>query len=145
MNIILIMVQVLEILQVFSIGIIDVMIILFFIGVNGQVWDYLLYYIDIKVWILKNVVVVNKCVFCCLSDEQCQVILEVVVKVEDKGWIGVCVMVVEDIVILVENGIMVIEFLEELMQEFQKIGDIMIKEWEQEVLKEVGVIFENYC
>ena len=30
------------------------------------------------------------------------------------------------------------------MQEFQKIGDIMIQEWEEEAPKEVGAILQNY-
>ena len=69
-------VQVPEIPQAFSTGIIDAMITSPSTGANGQAWDYLSHYTDIKAWIPKNVVVVNKRAFRRLSDEQRQVILD---------------------------------------------------------------------
>ena len=106
-------VQVPEIPQAFSTGIIDAMITSPSTGANGQAWDYLSHYTDIKAWIPKNVVVVNK-------------------------------RAAEDTATLAENGIEVSEPSEQLMQEFQKIGDIMIQEWEEEAPKEVGTILQNY-
>ena len=50
----------------------------------------------------------------------------------------------EDTATLAENGITVSEPSEQLMKEFQKIGDIMIQEWEEEAPKEVGAILQNY-
>ncbi len=137
-------VQVPEIPQAFSTGIIDAMITSPSTGANGQAWDYLSHYTDIKAWIPKNVVVVNKRAFRRLSDEQRQVILEAAAKAEDKGWTGVRVTAAEDTATLAENGIVVSEPSEELMNEFQKIGDIMIKEWEAEAPNEVGAILEAY-
>ena len=137
-------VQVPEIPQAFSTGIIDAMITSPSTGANGQAWDYLSHYTDIKAWIPKNVVVVNKRAFRRLSEEQQQVILDAAAAAETKGWEGVRVTAAEDTATLAENGIEVSEPSEQLMQEFQKIGDIMIQEWEEEAPKEVGAILQNY-
>ncbi|WP_278366831.1 TRAP transporter substrate-binding protein [Marinobacter salarius] len=137
-------VQVPEIPQAFSTGIIDAMITSPSTGANGQAWDYLSHYTDIKAWIPKNVVVVNKRAFRRLSEEQQQVILDAAAAAETKGWEGVRVTAAEDTATLAENGIEVSEPSEQLMQEFQKIGDIMIQEWEEEAPKEVGTILQNY-
>ena len=137
-------VQVPEIPQAFSTGIIDAMITSPSTGANGQAWDYLSHYTDIKAWIPKNVVVVNKRAFRRLSEEQQQVILDAAAAAETKGWEGVRVTAAEDTATLAENGIEVSEPSEQLMQEFQKIGDIMIQEWEEEAPQEVGAILHNY-
>lgn len=137
-------VQVPEIPQGFSTGIIDAMITSPSTGTNGQAWDYVSHYTDIKAWIPKNVVVVNKRAFRRLSDEQRQVILDAAAAAEEKGWKGVLKTAAEDTATLAENGIVVSEPSEKLMQEFQKIGDIMIREWEEEAPKEVGAILKSY-
>lgn len=137
-------VQVPEIPQAFSTGIIDAMITSPSTGANGQAWDYLSHYTDIKAWIPKNVVVVNKRAFRRLSDEQQQVILDAAAAAEQKGWEGVRVTAAEDTATLAEHGIQVSDPSAQLMQEFQKIGDIMIREWEEEAPEEVGAILENY-
>jgi len=137
-------VQVPEIPQAFSTGIIDAMITSPSTGANGQAWDYVSHYTDIKAWIPKNVVVVNKRAFRRLSDEQQQVILDAAATAEEKGWKGVRETAAEDTATLAENGIEVSEPSEQLMQEFQKIGDVMIREWEEEAPEEVGAILKNY-
>lgn len=137
-------VQVPEIPQAFSTGIIDAMITSPSTGANGQAWDYVSHYTDIKAWIPKNVVVVNKRAFRRLSDAQQQVILHAAAKAEEKAWKGVRETAAEDTATLAENGIEVSEPSEQLMQEFQKIGDVMIREWEEEAPEEVGAILKNY-
>ncbi|MCM0612896.1 TRAP transporter substrate-binding protein [Marinobacter sediminum] len=137
-------VQVPEIPQAFSTGIIDAMITSPSTGANGQAWDYLSHYTDIKAWIPKNVVVANKRAFLRLSDEQQQVIRDAAAAAEARGWKGVRVTAAEDTATLAENGITVSEPSDELMSELQKIGDIMVKEWEEEAPEEVGAILSNY-
>lgn len=137
-------VQVPDIPQAFSTGIIDAMITSPSTGANGQAWDYVSHYTDIKAWIPKNVVVANKRAFRRLSDEQRQIILDAAAAAEQKGWEGVRQTAAEDTATLAANGIDVSEPSDELMQELQKIGDIMIKEWEDEAPQEVGAILKTY-
>jgi len=136
-------VQVPEIPQAFSTGIIDAMITSPSTGANGQAWDYVSNYTDIKAWIPKNIVVANKRTFQRLDEKQRKVILDAAAVAEGKGWDGVRKTAAEDTAILAENGITVSEPSEQLIQELQKIGEIMIKEWEEES-PEVGTILKNY-
>ncbi|RRJ85389.1 C4-dicarboxylate ABC transporter substrate-binding protein [Aestuariirhabdus litorea] len=137
-------VQVPEIPQAFSTGIIDAMITSPSTGVNGQAWDYLSHYTDVKAWIPKNVVVVNKRAFRRLDKETQQVILTAAANAEEKGWNGVRAQATKDTATLAQNGITVTEPSPELMTELQKIGEIMIKEWKEEAPEEVGAILNQF-
>lgn len=136
-------VQVPEIPQAFSTGIIDAMITSPSTGVNGQAWDYLTNYTDVRAWIPKNVVVVNKRSFKRLDKKTQQVILDAAVSAEAKGWAGVRVKAAEDTMMLAENGIVVSEPSPELMEELNKIGATMVDEWKAEA-PEVETILSNY-
>ncbi|HEY5718397.1 MAG TPA: TRAP transporter substrate-binding protein [Motiliproteus sp.] len=137
-------VQVPEIPQAFSTGIIDAMITSPSTGVNGQAWDYLSHYTDIKAWIPKNMVVVNKRAFRRLSKDAQQAILAAAAKAEAKGWAGVRAKAAEDTQTLANNGISVSDPSIELMSELQFIGDVMIDEWKAEASTEVSAILNKY-
>lgn len=137
-------VQVPEIPQAFSTGIIDAMITSPSTGVNGQAWDYLEYFTNVRAWIPKNVVVVNKRAFQRLDDKTQQVILDAAAHAEAQGWKRVRVTAAEDTETLAKNGIKVSEPSAELMAELQKIGDVMIDEWKAEAPAEVEAILSSY-
>jgi len=137
-------VQVPEIPQAFSTGIIDAMITSPTTGVNGQSWDYLSHYTDIKAWIPKNIVVVNKRAFRRLDKATQEIILAAAARVENKGWERVRETAREDTASLAENGIVVSEPSAELMTELEKIGEVMTAEWEAEAPVEVGRILKRY-
>ncbi|MEH6472453.1 MAG: C4-dicarboxylate ABC transporter substrate-binding protein, partial [Halopseudomonas sp.] len=136
-------VQVPEIPQAFSTGIIDAMITSPSTGVNGQAWDYLSHYTDVRAWIPKNVVVVNKRSFKRLDKKTQQVILDAAAAAEAKGWAGVRGKALEDTKTLAEKGIVVSEPSAELMVELNKIGATMIEEWKAEA-PEVEAILTNF-
>ena len=137
-------VQVPEIPQAFSTGIIDAMITSPSTGANGQAWDYLTHYTDIRAWIPKNIVVVNKRAFRRLDKDTQQIILAAAENAERKGWEGVRATAKQDTETLAANGIVVSEPSAELMSELEKIGAIMIKEWEAEAPAEVGKLLKQY-
>jgi TRAP-type C4-dicarboxylate transport system substrate-binding protein len=136
-------VQVPEIPQAFSTGIIDAMITSPSTGVNGQSWDYLSDYTDIRAWIPKNVVVVNKRAFKRLDKETQQLIRTAAANAERKGWAGVRGKALEDTQTLADNGITVAEPSAELLEELTKIGETMIEEWQAEA-PEIAAILKNY-
>ncbi|MFT5722000.1 MAG: TRAP-type C4-dicarboxylate transport system substrate-binding protein [Motiliproteus sp.] len=136
-------VQVPEIPQAFSTGIIDAMITSPSTGVNGQAWDYLSHYTDIRAWIPKNVVVVNKRAFKRLDNKTQQLILAAAANAELKGWAGVRGKALEDTKTLAENGITVAEPSAQLLEELNAIGKTMIKEWQAEA-PEVAAILKNF-
>jgi TRAP-type C4-dicarboxylate transport system substrate-binding protein len=137
-------VQVPEIPQAFSTGIIDAMITSPSTGANGQAWDYLSHYTDIAAWIPKNVVVANTRAFKRLSQETQDVIMKAAAAAEAKGWAGVVDQAAKDTATLSENGIVVSEPSDELMTELRKIGAIMIDEWKAEAPTEVSAILDQY-
>lgn len=137
-------IQVPEIPQAFSTGIIDAMITSPSTGVNGQAWDYVSNFTDIRAWIPKNIVVVNKRTFRRLSEEQQKIILDAAAAAEARGWEEVRETARKDTEALAEHGITVSEPSPELMAELQKIGDIMIEEWKEEAPEEVGAILAGY-
>lgn len=137
-------VQVPDIPQAFSTGIIDAMITSPSTGANGQAWDYLSHYTEVAAWIPKNVVVVNKRAFRRLDKDTQTAILEAAANAEAKGWAGVVEQARMDTQTLADNGIVVSQPTDELMAELQKIGDIMVKEWEAEAPAEVGAILTRY-
>lgn len=136
-------VQVPEIPQAFSTGIIDAMITSPSTGANGQAWDYVKHYTDIKAWIPKNVVVINKRAFKRLDKASQQAILEAAANAESQGWEIVQEQAAKDTQTLSDNGISVVEPSDKLMQELTTIGTTMTQEWAAEA-PEVVTILNTY-
>lgn len=137
-------VQVPEIPQAFSTGIIDAMITSPSTGANGQAWDYLSHYTDIAAWIPKNVIVANTRAFKRLSAGTQQAILEAAARAEKKGWEGVREQAKKDTQTLADNGIKVSAPSAELMDSLRDIGAVMIEEWKAEAPDEVSAILTAY-
>ncbi|MFL7012727.1 TRAP transporter substrate-binding protein [Enterovibrio norvegicus] len=125
-------VQVPDIPQAFSTGIIDAMITSPSTGANGQAWDYLSHFNEIKAWIPKNFVVVNKRAFKRLDKDDQKAILDAAEKAEARGWNEVTAQEAKDTKTLADNGIVVSQPSEQLLGELQAIGQTMTNEWEQE-------------
>jgi len=137
-------IQVPEIPQAFSTGIIDAMITSPTTGVNGQAWDYLTHYNDIQAWIPKNMVVVNMRSFKRLDKATQQVILDAAANVEKQGWAQVRINAKQDTASLASNGIKVSTPSAELSGEFNAIGKTMTQEWIDESGPAIKTLLENY-
>ncbi|OUS39676.1 C4-dicarboxylate ABC transporter substrate-binding protein ['Osedax' symbiont bacterium Rs2_46_30_T18] len=137
-------VQVPEIPQAFSTGIVEAMITSPSTGVNGQAWDYITDYTDVKAWIPKNVVVVNAKAFKRLDEKSQKVIMDAAANAEKKGWEGVRAQAKKDTQTLVDNGIKVVQPSADLLKELSKIGKVMVKEWQDESGAEIDTILTNY-
>jgi len=137
-------IQVPEIPQAFSTGIIDAMITSPSTGANGQAWDYVNNYTDIQAWIPKNVVVVNTRAFKRLDKETQQVILDAAAHAEKKGWEVVQAEAKKDTQTLIDNGIVVAQPSEKLLEELAVIGQTMEAEWLAESGPEIKALIENY-
>ncbi|WP_191601487.1 TRAP transporter substrate-binding protein [Marinomonas algicola] len=137
-------IQVPEIPQAFSTGIIDAMITSPSTGANGQAWDYVNNYTDIQAWIPKNVVVVNTRSFKRLDKETQQVILDAAANAEKAGWEVVQAEAKKDTQTLIDNGIAVAQPSEQLLGELATIGETMEAEWLAESGPEIKALIENY-
>nr|WP_275665943.1 MULTISPECIES: TRAP transporter substrate-binding protein [unclassified Vibrio] len=137
-------VQLPDIPQAFSTGIIDAMITSPSTGANGQAWDYLSHFTEVKAWIPKNFVVVNKRAFKRLDKDTQKSILTAAAKAETSAWDLVVEREARDTAILADNGIKVTQPSEELLSELKEIGVTMTKEWEQEAPAEVKMVLDRY-
>lgn len=137
-------IQVPDIPQAFSTGIIQAMITSPSTGVDSQAWDYVNYYTDVKAWIPKNIVVVNKRAFRRLDKDTQSAILAAAKNAEALGWEKVAERAASDKAKLAANGMQVSDPSPELLNELQAIGATMIEEWKAEAPKEVGDILTRY-
>ena len=137
-------IQVPDIPQAFSTGIIQAMITSPSTGVDSQAWDYVNYYTDVKAWIPKNIVVVNKRSFRRLDKDTQKVVLEAAKNAEAAGWTKVAERAAKDKAALAANGMTVTDPSPELLKELQAIGKTMTEEWKAEAPKEVGEILTRY-
>ncbi len=133
-----------DIPQAFSTGIIQAMITSPSTGVDSQIWDYVKYYTDVKAWVPKTMVMVNKRAFLRLDKATQQIMLDAAQHVESIGWIKVAARAAKDTATLLAKGMEVSEPSPKLLKELQAIGKIMIDEWRAEAPKEVGEILSRY-
>src|SRR5699024_1296123 len=78
-------VEVPEVPQAFSTGIIDAMITSPTTGVNTKAWDYVDYFYTIRAWVPKNMVLVNQEAFDALPDETQALILDAAEGAGQRG------------------------------------------------------------
>jgi TRAP-type transport system periplasmic protein len=137
-------VQVPDIPQAFSTGIIDAMVTSPSTGANGQAWDYLSHFTEIKAWIPKNVVVINKRAFKRLDEKSQKAILDAASAANDRGWNEVLDQEAKDTKTLMDNGIVVSAPSEKLLNELQAIGVTMTQEWEAENPEVLSPVIKAY-
>ncbi|TBR41595.1 C4-dicarboxylate ABC transporter substrate-binding protein [Marinomonas agarivorans] len=137
-------IQVPDIPQAFSTGIIDAMVTSPSTGANGQAWDYVNHYTNIQAWIPKNMVVVNTRSFKRLDKDAQQALLTAAANAEEKGWQIVREQAKKDTQTLIDNGITVVEPSDTLVKELSAIGAQMKQEWIDESGAEVKAVLTNY-
>ncbi|MEC8080414.1 MAG: TRAP transporter substrate-binding protein [Pseudomonadota bacterium] len=137
-------VQVPDVPQAFSTGIIQAMVTSPSTGADTQAWDYVNYYTDIKAWIPKNIVIVNKRAFARLDKDTQKIIMDAAQHVETEGWKRVVVRGESDTQTLKDNGMTVSEPTETFVKELKEIGATMASEWEAEDPATISKILERY-
>lgn len=137
-------IQVPDIPQAFSTGIIQAMITSPSTGVDSQAWDYVKNYTDIKAWIPKDIVIVNKRAFRHLDKDTQKIVLEAAKNAEAEGWKRVAARAAKDKATLAEHNMTITEPSAQLESELKAIGVTMTNEWKAQAPKEVGAILDRY-
>lgn len=127
-------IQVPEIPQGFSTGIIDAMITSGASGSASKAWDFTQYYTEVNAWMPKNMVFINKRVWRKLTKGQQNIIKSAAQKAEKRGWKYSMQANERDRNTLQENGMKIIQPNSDLMMSMKEVGDIMLKDW----LKKTG-------
>jgi TRAP-type transport system periplasmic protein len=137
-------VEVPEIPQAFSTGLVDAMVTSPSTGVDSQAWDFLSHYYDTRAWLPKNMVIVNRRAFQRLDEATQEALLQAAEAAEERGWELSQEETDKLIQTLAENGIKVAEPSETLRQELAEIGETMTEEWRRQAGEDGERILEAY-
>lgn len=133
-----------EIGQAFSTGVISGMLTSPTTGVDSQAWDFVKHYYDVKAFIPKNFVLVNKAAFDALPPGSQTALTEAAAEAETRGWQMAVEATNEATAKLRENGMEVHEPSPALAADLQKVGQTMGDEWAQSGGEGVQAILEAY-
>jgi TRAP-type C4-dicarboxylate transport system substrate-binding protein len=137
-------VEVPDIPQAFATGRVEAMITSPSTGANSKAWDFVTHYYDIKAWVPKNIVVVNRQAFRALDETVQTSVLNAARSAESRGWQMSQEETKEKTDVLRENGMQVHQPSEELMRGLKQIGDQMIADWKAEAGPAGDRILESY-
>lgn len=137
-------VEVPEIPQAFSTGIVEAMITSPSTGANSKAWDFVDRFYDIQAWIPKNMVVVKRSAFEALDAKTQGVVMTAARKAESRGWAMSRKEAEAKKAVLRENGMQVIEPSDALMEGLREIGQTMTEEWLAKTGKAGEDIIEAY-
>ncbi|MDA3920267.1 MAG: TRAP transporter substrate-binding protein [Salinisphaera sp.] len=122
-------VEVPDVPQAFSTGIVQAMITSPSTGVNTQAWDYVKHFYTINAWIPKNMVFVNKQALAALPESQRKAVLKWAKKAQARGWKVSQKVAKSKIVTLKQHGIDVEKPSDKLMSGFRNVGKQLTQDW----------------
>ncbi|OZG71896.1 C4-dicarboxylate ABC transporter substrate-binding protein [Hahella sp. CCB-MM4] len=137
-------VEVPDIPQAFATGHVEAMITSPSTGANSKAWDFVNHYYDIRAWLPKNVVVVNKRAFRRLDKSVQEAVLQAAAAAEKRGWEMSRQETTEQTKVLADNGMAVHEPTSSMLKEFQALGNQMIDYWVSEAGPEGREILNQY-
>lgn len=137
-------VEVPEIPQAFSTGIVEAMITSPSTGANSKAWDFVDRFYDIQAWIPKNMVIVNREAFEGLPEERRQAVLEAAAAAERRGWRMSREEAERQKAVLAENGMQVITPSQALRNELAEIGRTMTGEWLEDTGADGEAVIQAY-
>ncbi|MDZ7810155.1 MAG: TRAP transporter substrate-binding protein [Arhodomonas sp.] len=137
-------VEVPEIPQAFSTGIVEAMITSPSTGANSKAWDFVDRFYDIQAWLPKNMVIVNEQAFGRLDEGAREAVLEAAAEAESRGWEMSRAEAEEKKAILEDNGMEVLQPSEALMSGLNEIGQTMTDEWLEKTGADGEAIIEAY-
>jgi len=126
-------IQAAELAQALATGVVNAFISSSATGVDTKVWETMTHFYDIKAWLPKNVVFVNKRVFDGLSPEEKKAILKAAEIAEKRGW----QMSQENYLSTkktLSEKMKVLEPSKKLQKDLNKIGQTLTDDW----LKKAG-------
>ncbi len=136
-------VEVPDIPTAFSTGRVEAMITSPSTGANTKAWDYVSHYHDTQAWLPKNMVIVNKAAFDALSDEEKAAVKKAASEAETRGWEASKKETADQTKLLKDNGMVIIEPTQELVNGFSAIGGQMAAEWVAEAGPSGATIIEE--
>jgi TRAP-type C4-dicarboxylate transport system substrate-binding protein len=132
-----------EISQAFSTGVISGMITSPTTGVDSQSWDFVKNYYDVKAFIPKNFVIVNKKAFAKLSEKSQKALTDAAKIAQTRGWEMAIKATTDATDTLKENGMTVSGTPEKLASDFETVGATMLEEWKESAGDDATAIIDG--
>ncbi len=123
------LVEVPDVPQAFSTGLVDAMITSPSTGVNTQAWDYVKYYYPINAWIPKNIVFVNQQAFNSLSASEQKAVLDAAQQAKKRVWKESPKVFQRQLKTLKQHGMKVAQPSDKLEQQLKKVGKKLTQNW----------------
>ncbi|WP_028239303.1 TRAP transporter substrate-binding protein [Stutzerimonas azotifigens] len=123
-------INVAEVPQAFSTGMINAMLTSPTTGVDTQAWDFAKHYYDVQAFIPKNMVIVNARAFGRLPEAAQKAVLDAAAKAEEQGWQAAEAETGELVKKLADNGMQIhAEAPADIEAALADIGRTMTDEW----------------
>ncbi|MDE8602790.1 TRAP transporter substrate-binding protein DctP [Marinomonas sp. RSW2] len=114
------------------------------VGEDSQVWTYAPYLNDLRIWIPKEIVVMNKNAFDKLDEKTKAAIEKASLKAERNGWLQTKERVETDLASLKNGGIIYSKPSNKLLRELEVINQRMTQEWINHDPKQNGSIYRAF-
>ncbi|MFL9812546.1 TRAP transporter substrate-binding protein [Stutzerimonas sp. VN223-3] len=138
-------INVAEVPQAFSTGMINAMLTSPTTGVDTQVWDFAEHYYDVQAFIPKNMVIINARAFNRLSKGVQKAVLDAAAKAEERGWQAAEAETGELTKTLADNGMQVhAEAPADVETALADIGHTMTTEWLEKAGADGQKILSDY-
>ena len=118
-----------EISQALSAGVIGSLITSAVTGQDTKVWEQLDHFYQVKAWMPRNAVIVNKGIFNSLPDDNKKAVLDCAAKAEAAGLEKSKAADAAALETLAKNGMRVIDPPTQLVTDMNKIGETMTGDW----------------
>tara|TARA_Y100001970_G_scaffold293143_1_gene438113 strand:- start:24768 stop:25745 length:978 start_codon:yes stop_codon:yes gene_type:complete len=121
-------VQLVDIPQAFSTGIVDAMVTSATTGVLTKSWDFLSHYHDIKAGLGKNMVIANTRVLKKLNKKNLDAVMAASASAESRGW-DMSAKENDKMVSTLKKKLTVVQAKPALMNGMRAVGQTLIKDW----------------
>lgn len=122
-------VQMPELAQAFSTGMVDAMITSPTFAVDTQGWDFVDYMYEARAMLPKDIVLINRRAFQGLDEDVQTALLEAGARAEERGWRMSAEETTVKTKVLADKGMQVREVSPAFRAELVKIGETMTEEW----------------
>ena len=137
-------VQEAELSQSLATGAVDGLMTSSATGADNKLFENLKYYYNVKAWLPKNAVTVNKKAFAALDKPTQEAVLKAAAAAEERGWQASKEVEAKSIAILQQGGMSIEPGSDQLKAELTKVGEVMVKEWAEKAGPEGKAILESY-
>ena len=113
-------------------------------GYDTKTYEHLKFFADTQAWLPKNAVIANKKAFDALDKATQDGLLKAAADAEKRGWATSEQKTNEYLDLLKKNGMTVYAPSPQLKSDMQKVGEVMLKEWQEKAGPDGKAVIDAY-